>query len=323
MQDMAEALIYTAPGRAEIRPVRLPDMRPGMIEVVTQHSALSRGTERLILAGRVPEGERTTMRCPHQEGEFPHPVKYGYAAVGRIVAGPQDLIGAAAFALHPHQTRFRLPADAVVPVPAQVPAARAVLGANAETALNAIWDAMPRPGSRVLVLGLGIVGSLIAAFLSRRSDLRVDVADLNPARQRVHAEFNCRFLAPDALPDDYDLAFHCSASAAGLQSALDALAFEGRVVDLSWYGDRPVSVALGGRFHSRRLSILSSQVGHVAPSHRASTTRRERLAAALARLDDPRLDAFFADDVDFRALPGRIAGLLAPDAPGIATRVSY
>lgn len=323
MGDTAEALIYTAAGCAEIRPVSLAPMRVGMAEVRTLHSALSRGTERLVFNGDVPQGEWQTMRAPFQEGEFPFPVKYGYAAVGVVEAGPAWLVGRTVFALHPHQTRFRVPKEAVVPLPDGVPPERAVLGANAETALNGIWDAELRPASRVLVLGAGLLGSLIAAFLSRRGDMIVDVSDLDPARQRVHAEFNTGFVPPADLPDTYDVVFHTTASAGGLASALDALVFEGRVIDLSWYGAQPVSVGLGERFHSRRLRIVSSQVGEVAPSRRASTSRRDRLALALALLDDPRLDPFVSETCRFDALPRRMSALLATDAPGIATRVDY
>ena len=323
MSDWAEALFYTAPHTAAIREVALPPLAPGMVEVRTRHSALSRGTERLVFEGRVPASEHDRMRAPFQEGDFPFPVKYGYAAVGVVEAGPPEMVGREVFALHPHQTRFRLPAEAVVALPAGVPAARAVLGANAETALNAIWDAGLGPGARVLVLGAGLLGALIAGLLSKRDDIETHVADRDPARQRLHAEFNIPFHLADALPGGFDTVFHSTASGAGLQAALDALAFEGQVIELSWYGDRAVSVALGGSFHSRRLTILSSQVGHVAPARRASTTRRDRLAAALAALGDPRLDALVTGSVAFRALPDRIAALLAPDAAGIATRIDY
>lgn len=323
MDDSAEALFYTGVGRAEIRRVALAPLGPGEVEVETLHTALSRGTERLVLEGRVPEAERGRMRAPFQEGDFPFPVKYGYAAVGRVAAGPEALAGRSVFALFPHQTRFRLPAAAVVPLPGGVPPARAVLAANAETALNALWDAGIAPGSRVAVVGAGLVGCLIAGLLSVRADLEVTLADVVAERAGIAHELGVTFRHPNALADDHAVAFHTSATAAGLEAAIAALAFEGRVIELSWYGDARVSVALGGAFHSRRLAILSSQVGQVAAPRRASTTHRDRLAAALDALADPRLDALVTGVVPFRALPGRIGGLLARDAPGIATRIDF
>jgi threonine dehydrogenase-like Zn-dependent dehydrogenase len=226
------------------------------------------------------------------------------------------------FCLHPHQDRFRVAADAVLPLPGGVPAARAVLAANAETALNAIWDAELGPGERVLVLGAGLLGCLIAAFLSRIHGT-VDVTDkLSEPGARL-ADFPVNFVSGGAVGDHYDVIFHSTASAAGLQAALQALAFEGRVVELSWFGDREVALGLGGRFHSRRLTIRASQVGHVAPARRGTTSRRARLAEALALLADPRLDALITEEVAFADLPAALPRLLAPDAPGTATRVRY
>lgn len=318
----AQALFYTAPGVAELREVALAPLAPGQVEVRTLWSAISRGTERLVSAGAVPPGEYTAMRAPHQEGDFPFPVKYGYAAVGVVEAGPDALVGRHVFSLYPHQSRFRVPAAAVVPLPDDVPAARAVLAANAETALNAIWDAEPKPGERVLVLGAGLLGCLIAAFLSRIHRY-VDITDKLAEPAAAVADFPVNYVSSEALGSNYDLVFHTTASAAGLQTAIDVLAFEGRVIELSWFGDRPVPVMLGGAFHSRRLTIRASQVGHVAPARRATTTHRDRLAEALALLADARLDRLITGEVAFTDLPREIPRLLAPDAPGIATRIRY
>lgn len=321
--DSADALFYTAPGKAEIRSVALPPLAPGMVEVETRFSAISRGTERLVFEGRVPETEWHRMRAPFQDGDFPFPVKYGYAAVGQVTAGPPGLIGRDVFALHPHQTRFRLPETAVIPLPDGVPPARAVLAANAETALNAIWDAAPPPGARVLVVGAGLLGCLIAAMLSKRADIAVHITDILAERSTPVADFNVTYLCATDLAGDYVQAFHCSASPGGLTTALEALAFEGTVWELSWYGDRPVPVPLGAAFHANRLAIRSSQVGHVARPRRATATHRARLSHALAALADPRFDAFVTGECAFAALPEALPGLLAPDAPGIATRIRY
>jgi len=293
-----------------------------MVEVRTLWSGLSRGTERLVASGRVPAAEYARMRAPHQEGEFPFPVKYGYAAVGRVEAGPEALLGRHVFCLYPHQDRFRVAAEAVVPIPGEVPPARAVLAANAETALNAIWDAGLRPGARVLVLGAGLVGCLIAAFLSRLHG-PVDVADRIAEPGIALSEFPVNFLSSGVSRDDYDVVFHSTASASGLQSAIDALGFEGEVIELSWFGDRPVPLILGGAFHSRRLAIRSSQVGHVAKPKRATTSYRQRMQAVLGMLTDARLDRLITEEVAFRDIAAAIPRLLAPDAPGIATRIRY
>ncbi|MBY8975270.1 zinc-binding alcohol dehydrogenase [Rhodobacteraceae bacterium NNCM2] len=323
MSETTRALVYTGPQESELREVTLPPMTGEMVEIRTLYSALSRGTERLVFNGKVPPSEYDRMRAPFQTGTFPFPVAYGYAAVGRVEAGPPDLLGREVFSLSPHQEIARLPASAVVPVPKGVPASRAVLAANMETAINATWDAELQPGARVLIVGAGLLGCLIAALLSVRTDLSVSVLDVLPQRSATLTDFPVRFISTSERSNPVAVAFHTSASSAGLQAALDSLEFEGTVIELSWYGNIPVSVDLGGAFHSRRLTIRSSQVGHVAAPRRASTSYRDRLTQALDRLADPRLDNFVTEELSFDALPANLPRLLGQSAEGIATRIRY
>ena len=317
----AQALIYAGPGQARIEPV---EPGTGEIEVEARYGALSRGTERLVFEGRVPRSEWARMRAPFQRGDFPFPVRYGYATVGTVRDGPEALLGRDVFVLHPHQTRFRVPAAAALPLPADVPPASAVLAANMETALNALWDANPRPGARCLVVGAGLLGWLIAALLSLRSGIATDITDIRPDTGVNPDDFGVSFVSAEAAASGgYDLAFHTSASAGGLTTALDSLVFEGTVIELSWFGDTAPAIPLGGAFHSRRLTVRASQVGHVAPARRNRMTHRDRLATALAALADPRLDALVTEDVSFRDLPAELPRLLAPGAAGIATRIVY
>ncbi|MEM0990596.1 MAG: zinc-binding alcohol dehydrogenase [Pseudomonadota bacterium] len=324
LQHPAHALVYTGPGQARLETIELRAPAPREVLVQTRYSALSRGTERLIFNGLVPESEWGRMRAPFQVGEFPFPVRYGYATVGQVVQGPKDLMGRDVFCLHPHQDSFLVPAASVVQLPANVPASRAVLAANMETALNAVWDAKLRPGMRILVVGAGLLGRLISDLLLRREDMSITVTDVQ-VDPVIRMDDECvRPIPPDQVaPGAYDLAFHTTASAAGLATALDALVFEGRVIELSWFGEQAPQVPLGGAFHAKRLTIQSSQVGHVAPSRRAHTTHRDRLAKALELLAPTRLDHLITAEVAFQELPAALPDLLAPGAPGIATRIAY
>jgi len=319
----AHALWYAAPGRAELRTEWLPPPTADQVRVQTAYSALSRGTESLVFQGAVPASEHRRMRAPFQGGEFPFPVKYGYASVGTVVDGVAGLAGRTVFALHPHQDAYVLAADAVVPVPAGVPARRAVLAPNMETALNALWDGAALPGSRIAVVGGGVVGALVAFLAARLPGAEVTLVDLRPERAALAQALGLRFEPPGRVPADCDLVFHASASEAGLATALAAAGDEAAVVELSWYGDRPVSAMLGGAFHSGRLRLVGSQVGRVAPAMRARWSLRRRLEKALELLDDERLDALLEPDIGFEDLPAALPRLLGPSAGALCPVVRY
>jgi 2-desacetyl-2-hydroxyethyl bacteriochlorophyllide A dehydrogenase len=300
---VARALWYVKPGKAELRPGRLPPPAPGEVRVATEYSAISRGTERLVALGQVPQSEWVRMRAPLQSGDFPFPVKYGYAATGIVTAGPRRLLGHRVFALHPHQDHFQVAETALLPIPSAVPTRRAVLAANMETALNAHWDAGTAPGDHVLVVGAGIVGLLVAYLARRIAGTDVTITDIDATRARYAEALDLKFAIPSEAPTENHVVFHASATGAGLETAIAACAFEGSVIELSWYGSNTVTVGLGGAFHSRRLKIISSQVGHIAPHRRGRIEPRERQMRAISLLEDAALDCLIAETVPFAEMP--------------------
>jgi 2-desacetyl-2-hydroxyethyl bacteriochlorophyllide A dehydrogenase len=322
MSATARAFWITAPGSGVIRDTPLPELGPGEVRVRTRATGVSAGTERLVFTGGVPASQHDVMRAPFQEGAFPGPVKYGYAAVGVIEAGPADRLGERVFCLHPHQSAFVVPADAAVPVPAAVPDGRAVLAANMETALNAVWDAGATPGERVAVVGAGVVGLLVAHLLARFGHAPV-LVDVDPARGEVARALGLRFAGVDEVDGPFDLVVHASGAPDGLVWTLERLAFEGRVVELSWYGDRPVTLPLGAAFHSRRLRLLSSQVGSVATPMRGRVDHRGRLERALALLDDARLDALVEEALPLAELPAWMTALAGGRRRVLCARITY
>jgi NADPH:quinone reductase-like Zn-dependent oxidoreductase len=323
MAQDSEALWYVGPGRAQIRQEAMAELGPGETRVRALFGAVSRGTERLVFSGRVPASEFERMRAPAMGGAFPFPVKYGYSVVGRVEQGPEHLNGRVVFALHPHQTLFTISAEAVVPVPDNVPPARAVLAANMETALNAVWDARPGPADRIVVVGAGVVGSLIGYLCARLPGAAVTLIDIDHRRASLAAALGIDFAAPERAPSDCDLVVHASGTAAGLATALRLAGEEATVLEASWYGAEEVAVPLGGAFHSRRLRLISSQVGRVAPSHRPRWTHRRRLTAALALLADARLDALLAPGVMFHELPARLADMFAAASSTVCPLIVY
>jgi threonine dehydrogenase-like Zn-dependent dehydrogenase len=319
----ARAFWLATPGRGELRRTDLSPPGPDEVLVRALASGISRGTECLVFMGRVPESQHQTMRCPFQEGDFPAPVKYGYASVGLVEAGAPELVGRNVFCLHPHQDRYVVPKDAVVPLPDDLPAARAVLGANMETALNALWDGAPRLGDRIAVVGCGTIGALVAALAARLPGAKVEIIDIDPTRAGLAASLGCRFAPPAAAEGEADLVVHASGSAAGLATALALAGFETKVLELSWYGDGLVPMPLGAAFHARRLRLISSQVGTVAPARRARWTRRQRLEQALALLADPVFDCLLTGESDFADLPATLAQLARDPQGALCHLVRY
>lgn len=307
----ARAFWVFAPGMGDIRTEPLPEPAADETRVRCLASGVSRGTEALVFAGRVPVSQYAAMRAPLMGGEFPFPVKYGYCAVGIVPDGGR------VFVLHPHQDVFNAPISMCVPVPDAVPDRRAVLAANMETAVNIVWDAAPLAGERIMVIGAGVVGLLTASLLARIPGAVVTVVDTDSSR----ASLAGRFAVPDDAPGEQELIVHASASEAGLRLALDRAAFEGRIVEASWYGDRAPSVPLGEAFHARRLRLIASQVGAVAPAMRGRRTYGQRLALALDLLADPAYDALLEGPTPFESLPDAMPGILAPG--GLCHVVTY
>lgn len=321
----ARACWIVGPARAEIREQPLPPPAAGEVRVRCLHSAISRGTERLVARGEVPPSEHERMRAPFQAGDFPAPVKYGYINVGVVESGPHGLQGREVFCLHPHQTHYNVPAEAVLPLPAGVPPGRAVLAAYMETAINGLWDAAPRIGDRIAVVGGGALGLLVAWLAARVPGCEVELVDSLPARAAIAARLGAGFALPHAATEQADVVIHASGHPAGLKTALGLAGFEATVVELSWYGQAEVGLPLGEAFHARRLTLRSSQVGHVATSQRGRWTPRRRLQLALSLLADPVLDELITDRARFDELPALLA-LLAAGADNSHTlcqRIDY
>lgn len=323
MSETAEAFWIASPGRGEIRPTALPPLADDDVMVRALYSGISRGSEATVFLGQVPPSETDRMRAPFQGGHFPAPVKYGYASVGVVERGPSTLAGRTVFVLYPHQTRYIVPASAVHVVPGTVPPARAVLAANLETAINGMWDGRPLVGDRIAVIGAGVVGCLVAWLAGRTPGARVELVDVNSDRAALADALGLTFATPEAATPDADLVFHASGTPEGLARALDVAGFEARVIELSWFGDRMVPLPLGGAFHSKRLTIQSSQVGHVAGRQRARWDTRRRLALALSLLADPVLDQLISAESAFHDLPDVMAKLASHPDGALCHRIRY
>lgn len=314
----ARSYWVTAAHHGELREQELAAPADGEALVRSLVSGVSRGTERLVHRGGVPESQAARMRAPFQAGDFPWPVKYGYVSVGVVEAGALP-VGTRVFCLHPHQDRYVVPAGWCTPLPDAVPTERATLTANLETALNAVWDAGVLPGDRVGVVGAGVVGCLVAWLCGRIPATHTTLVDLLPERAPIAAALGVDFAT--SPPPELDLAVHTSASAGGLAAALGAVGDEGTVLEVSWYGDGAVPSPLGGAFHSRRLTLRSSQVSQLPPHRRPRWDHARRLQTVMELLQDPALDVLLDHTLPFSSLPLQLPELL--ERPGLCTVVRY
>jgi len=326
--DKAENLIeatafwITRPETGELRSFQLPVPSTDEVRVRALYSGVSIGTERLVFKGQIAASEYVSMRAPFQEGEFPWPVKYGYSSCGVVEEGPSDLIDQVVFSLVPHQDTYVVPKTAVCLVPNGVPPERAVLAANMETALNALWDVAPCVGTRIAVVGAGVIGCLTAYLCSRVLGTEVTLVDINTDRREIAEALGTKF-GMDNSSSGMDLVVHASGSSAGLETAITLAGTEATIVELSWFGDKPSTLHLGSAFHSRRLQVVSSQVGSVGVLQRPRWTQKKRLGLALKLLSDDVLDCLIEEESNFRKLPKTMKRIMSQPKSGLCHRVVY
>lgn len=326
----------------------LPSAMEDGVLVRALYSGISRGTEALVFRGEVPPSQFEAMRAPFQEGSFPAPVKYGYCSVGRVEVQPrhrppglatEELVGRTVFSLHPHQDLYWVPPEAVTPLPPDLPPERAILGAQMETAVNAVWDGAPGPGDRVVVVGAGVIGLLVAWLCRQLPGCEVTLVDPNPARAPVAQALGLAFHAGpgkgpagpgngggavgEAGSGTADLVFHASGNPEGLVHALELAGAEATVVEVSWYGTRPVPLPLGEAFHSLRLTLRSSQVGRIPPGRAPRWDNRRRMRLALQLLQAEELDALISGESDFLDLPEVMPRLSTQPDDALCHRIRY
>ncbi|KPQ21418.1 zinc-dependent alcohol dehydrogenase [Halomonas sp. HL-93] len=319
----ATAFWVTYPGCGELRQEALPAAGEDDVLVRTLYSGISRGTESLVFHARVPESEFTRMRAPFQSGDFPTPVKYGYANVGYVTHGPQHLIDRRVFCLFPHQDQFVVPASAVTRLPDDVPPERAVLAANMETAINGVWDAEPVLGERISVIGAGVVGALVAYLCAQIPGVEVQLVDINPCREALAKQLNVSFCLPDEASAEQDCVIHASGHPDGLRQALSLVGNEGRIIEMSWFGEAELALPLGGAFHSQRLTLRASQVGQLPPKLRPRWDYSRRLRLALNLLVDDRLDVLISGESDFASMPDLALRLFSAGSTELCHRLRY
>lgn len=291
-----QILFFERPYQVSVRDEPMPIPAGGQALVKTTLSGISAGTEMLFYRGQFPrEVSVDESIASLAEQEMDYPLKYGYAAVGLLEALGEEvtgsLLGQRVFSFQAHQSHFVALVEDLLLIPDEIPDEDAVFLPNMETAINLVLDAQPLIGERVIVFGQGIVGLLTTALLAQFPLEKLVVVDPYPLRQERALVLGAdAALSPEGVGDnDFDLALELSGAPDALNAALDKVGCGGRVIIGSWYGQKPVSLNLGGRFHRERLQIISSQVSTIAPklSWRWDKSRRFDLAWEMLKLVKP------------------------------------
>ena len=283
---MNRSLYFTAPHRVDVRDETVRPPLAGEVWVETTASAISPGTELLVYRGQAPTELAVDETISALPGLFSFPLKYGYAAVGRVAAlGPdvdESWLNRLVFAFNPHESHFTAAAANLLPLPADVDVDTALFLPNMETAVNFLHDGAPLVGERVAVFGQGIVGLLTTSLLAQMPLANLTTFDRYPLRREASRSLGAHASLDPSEPTDLqaDLTYELSGSPATLDQAIAATGFDGRVIIGSWYGQKRADLNLGGRFHRSRIRLISSQVSTLAPELSGRWTKARRMEVA-------------------------------------------
>ena len=303
-----KTVYFTAPRQVELREEPLPTLGAEDVLVETICSSISAGTEMLVYRGQFPH---LSDSHDNLSSDLHFPLAYGYACVGTIKdTGKQadkSLRDKLVFGFAPHTSAFICHPSTLIFAPASLHAEACSFLPNMETAVNLIHDAAPILGERVLVLGQGVVGLLVASLLKEFPLDQLVSSDCYDLRRKASREIGVDdSFDSDKLKDGnsnkidksprkpqsvyaqtFDLTFELTGSPSALDDAIAMTAFSGRIVIGSWYGEKRAEVDLGGAFHRSRIKLISSQVSTIAPelSGRWDKARRFNVAwEALRRI---------------------------------------
>jgi len=296
---------------------------PSFLKIQSHFSLISTGTERLVACGEVPGSVHDDMKVPYMEGAFPFPIKYGYSLVGKVITEGHSMTGKLVHAMHPHQDFCLINESDLFEIHSNIPAQRATLASNLETALTAVWDAQVNIGDRVLIVGFGLIGSLIARLLSFIPAIYFQIIEIDKERIQHAEKLGFPVSAILRKHSKFDIAFHTSATAEGLQTCIDGVGLEGKIIELSWYGKKPVKINMGGSFHSQRKQIISSQVGKLPSKYNARWDMKRRKKVVFELLENALFDQQITHFIKFVDTPTFFADLRAGKAKGLAYCIEY
>ncbi len=265
-------------------------MEKDEILVKTLYSGISYGTEKIVFDGQVPKNQFSFMRAPHQEGEFDSDLKYGYLNIGKVIEGPKNYLHKHVYTMFPHQSMYIIKASLATLIPNDIPLRRALLTANMETAINAMWDTKPTIGDKTYVIGAGIVGILMAYVLSKSFGIDVVIIDKDSKKRKTCKALGLVYQSDSSCINEADIIYECSGNVDVINELISKCSLETKICILSWYGKQQTKIKMGENCFSRRLEIIFSQVGNISAYKSKKWNNLSRRLLALNMLKDKRLD---------------------------------
>ena len=315
-------LWHVSPFESEIREADYDPGSPNLALIKSMYSLVSTATERIVAKGRVPDTLKEIMKVPYMGGDFDFPVKYGYSLIGKVIRGPSSLTGKTVHLMHPHQDYAFADESSLVVVPETIPAQRAVLASNLETALNAIWESNISLGDHVIICGFGLIGALIAILARQITSTRIVIHEIDKKRKELAIGMGFETYDPK-LSHAFDLAFNASASGEALQLCIETTLPQSRIVEVSWYASDPVTIRLGGSFHTGQKQIVSSQVSTIPANRQSHFDKFRRKQVVLDLLRNSIFDQIPLHQTEFDQLPGLFTQLRDQTYTHFATLVKY
>ena len=306
---------FTAPNQVEVRKTEFRKPGPSEVIVSVLYSAISAGSELLLYRGEMPSDMPLDTSIDGLKTDVGYPKKYGYACVGNIIEVGAKVksswVGREVFCFHPHASHLTASIKDLIAIPEGIAMTDAVFLPNMETAVNLAQDGKPLVGERVVILGQGIVGLLLADLLSHYPLTSLTSFDKDEDRREWSKQAGvANVFAPEKLTlnelsavSDADLIYEVSGQPEAVNLAIELAGFSSRIVLGSWYGTKTAKVELGGLAHRNRLQFITSQVSTIAPDLTGRWDKTRRISLVWDMLKNIKPSKFISHSADIQDAP--------------------
>ncbi len=327
-------LEYLSPRTARIVDAANPTAIGKQIVTRSRSCLVSAGTEMGFYRGTAPQLQNSIDEFRvfrSKANNITYPMRsdgpgvwwMGYSNVSEVIEVSREVTkfhpGDLVYAKAGHKSHQLLDSEQVLNLPKSVNPDHAAFLSLLEITLNATLDAGYRVLEDVVVIGLGPIGQLLSQ-LAKLSGCRVIAVDRVPSRLDLAKRTGVDDIVDVSKIDDLavtlremtggrgpDVVVEASGNVKVLHEAIRSVCFNGRVVVVSFYQEPATTLELGKEFHHKRVKLISSQVGGIAPEISNAWNRERRLQASLSLVERLQLEPLISHRVSFEDLPDMLA----------------